>query len=196
VHSHLQRGHITTDSKGYSSLRITKTYDICDVLDILCTRIQLKPRFFQFEKWIQGFDRAKKTHYREKIRFHDSIDLQSTWLSGFFQAEGYFRSEFYLRQCGQKYNILLRVGFTQNNGWPLFSKLQHVLQTGSLRYDKNTDRFVVSSEKGLALFIDYFHRFPLQGEKITCIIDGYRYIIFEHKKVCLRLRIQRRITLL
>jgi hypothetical protein len=116
-------------------------------------------RILKFRRWVHQFDEKHNTEYLHTIH-RTPANLTSAWYSGFFQEERNFSIEF-LEKARKIPSILLRVGCVQNQGEIVFQELQTVLKTGCIRMDKNTVRFLVSSQSG----IDFFQNYPLQGQK-------------------------------
>lgn len=135
------------------------------VIDLLNSRFRFAHRYHKFYEWVNQFDQRYGTSHKESLKFSNNVTLTSGWLFGFMQAEGHFSIEKISRKKSQSSSLILGIGFTQNQGLEVFTVLKTLLNTGYLRRDRNTTRFVVSSRQGLARLIDYFHQFPLQGEK-------------------------------
>lgn len=93
------------------------------------------------------------------------IDTDTPWLSGFMEAEGTFRSQFYGRpQLTRGYSVALGVEFRQNGGYQAFSLL-HARFGGNLRTENKSVQLRIAAKQSLKELKDYFLKFPLRGRK-------------------------------
>lgn len=93
------------------------------------------------------------------------IDTQSAWLSGFMEAEGTFRSQFYRRKDLKRgYSVDLAVEFRQNGAYDQFHALQARFG-GSLRTEGKSTQLRIASCSSVRELKEYFIKYPLRGQK-------------------------------
>lgn len=93
------------------------------------------------------------------------IETDTAWLSGFMEAEGTFRSQFYVRPHVKRgYSVALGIEFRQNGGYQAFSLLQSRFG-GNLRTENKSVQLRIAANQSLKELKDYFMTYPLRGRK-------------------------------
>lgn len=117
---------------------------------------------------------AEKKRYKALLKVHETyksnvqypnIDLDNAWFSGFFEAEGNFRSQFYRRKDLKKgYSVDIAIEVRQNNAYQQFKPLKDRFG-GHLRTEGISNQFRIASAKSVKELKDYFTKYPLRGRK-------------------------------
>lgn len=113
------------------------------------------------------------------------IEINDAWLSGFMEAEGTFRCQFYRRSNFKRgYSLGLGIEFRQNNAEEQF-KLLRARFGGHLRQEGESWQLRISSQKSLNELKDYFTRYPLRGRKHICQSRWMRAFSLREKNLVL-----------
>lgn len=121
------------------------------------------------ETWFQALQLCQACE--KQFSTTQRLDLETSWLSGFMQAEGCFSSEFRLSPSySAGYQIMIRVRFRQNNVFQEFRQLNQVFggylrPKSDLKNAKQSYELVFSAEPMITRLVEYFTRFPLKGRK-------------------------------
>ena len=143
--------------------RVRDKENIGKIIEIFNGRLQLKKRKEQFEKWVQEYNK----NYNGTIVLkenEDLINLESTWIAGFTDAEGCFTVS--VMEKGRKNpNILVRFVLSQQREQEVLERIAK-LMNGRLAYLKSYDGFnmTVQSTK-LSIVKTYFARNKLKTKK-------------------------------
>lgn len=93
------------------------------------------------------------------------LETQTAWLSGFMEAEGTFRSQFYVRPNVKRgYSVALGIEFRQNRAYHEFSVLQNRFG-GHLRTENKSVQLRIAAKGSLKELKEYFTKYPLRGRK-------------------------------
>lgn len=93
------------------------------------------------------------------------IDTGDSWLSGFFEAEGTFRCQFYSRpKLKRGYSVALGLEIRQNDAEDQFRRLKTRFG-GHLRLEGKSWQLRIASQESLRELKEYFKRYSLRGRK-------------------------------
>lgn len=178
-------GQIYTTKQNVFELRISATNSLRALLSIFSTRLRFPKRQEQYRQWVERFDACKGTQFLKSIRPGPPPDFCSAWLSGFMQAEGYFRAHLRRRKNTLGYTLFLRIILTQNDGEYVFSQLKECVGGGCISKDQRTTRFTISSKSGIRQCLSYFAQFPMRGRKRIAQDRWYRAYRFRERRYVL-----------
>lgn len=109
-----------------------------------------------------------------EYKHETSFSIESYWLAGFYEAEGYFHINSHNLQC----NITCKQKTSD-----LLEKIQFFLG-GHLYYEKSWQRYLytASSIESLHNWFMYFSRFPLKSRKNIDLVRFKRICLFKQRK--------------
>lgn len=91
------------------------------------------------------------------------LNLENAWFAGFFEAEGTFRSQLYIREKVKR-GVSLALEFRQNDAFLEFHTFKQGFG-GYLRREGKSFQLRVSSQRELQAFKHYLSVYPLRGRK-------------------------------
>lgn len=112
-----------------------------------------------------SFQASRVTGFAGLPKKLGSIGTDTAWLSGFMEAEGTFRSQFYVRPGVKRgYSVALSLEFRQNGGYQAFSLLKARFG-GNLRTENKSVQLRIAAKQSLKELKEYFTNSPLRGRK-------------------------------
>jgi hypothetical protein len=173
-------GNITKRSKAKAyRLRTAKKQNIMFLLQVLENKL-LTPE--KQKQWIICSNAYQYKSQYEKLNEQDIqyIITNTSWLSGFFDAEGYF-------------NIMNRTTLAWHIGQKNKKILEEIFNTflkitnmpiGHIRYDKKNNFWIysITNKEGIRFILKHFKKFPIYTTKAHHVYTFKRLLFFIDKK--------------
>jgi hypothetical protein len=132
--------------------------------------IQLKKVHLRFSTWVQTYNKIYKTNIQIKTRRSISlINLNSAWISGFFDAEGGLNATLTSnKRMKFQFRLYFKAYLDQKGEFAILKKIASLfaVQKVTIRNArKKYYRVEISSKVSLKNVLDYFKKFPLRSKK-------------------------------
>lgn len=161
--------------KKYPQLRFEKRQDILAFLHLCAGNLRLSKTQARFQTWAvqvcQHFNISMVVNPHGLSQ--QPVSLESPWLSGFFQADGGFNSQYRVekKRCKggfntvEGYRVALRAYLDQKGEEKILRELAQLL--GGFVYCRNKEKCYYRLTIGSKFqpLVDYLTRFPLRGRK-------------------------------
>lgn len=158
------------EGRLYGRYLVTKKDGIERLIHLFNGNIHLVKVHKRFENWVKRYNRSAKTQFMVKpCRFISSLTLNSSWVSGFFDAEGGFSASLRVSpryKCG--YRLTLKGYIDQKGEYALMERLAELFEIPCVtcrNTKKDYFRIESGSKKVVANFLTYFHQYPLKSRK-------------------------------
>lgn len=156
------------------------------IISLFYGNFVLPKRLLQFQHW---FDVGKSVGvvppFLEILPYQIKTkqpSLQTAWLSGFVEAEGFFLAYLDERRCSQKLHIQQKFQITQKEEYGMLEYLGQLFQSqskiGPVEKDKPiVYRLQISSRESNEILIKYLIKFPLKGKKVVVFKRWWRLFL-------------------
>lgn len=146
--------------------RLHKKESMCNLVEYINGKCLLPSKKIQLENVCKIL----------KIRFNckSFFNIHTYWLTGFFEAEGYFNVNSSTLQCS--------ITVSQKNP-ELLENIKSFFG-GNVYYDKSSKGYLYSCSNEISLhkWFTYFSQFPLKSRKNIDLLRFKRIILFKHRK--------------
>lgn len=156
------------DGKKYPQLRFEKRQNILALLHLCIGNLRLTKTQTRFQSW--ALQVCQRFHISMPSNphglSHQPISLESPWLSGFFQADGGFNSQYRQdNKLSKGYCVALRAYIDQKGEETLLGEISQLLGGSVYCRNKQKSYYRLNIATGFQPLVDYLTRFPLRGRK-------------------------------
>jgi hypothetical protein len=158
----------------YNRFIIEDKENINKLIILFNGNLVLKKRQEQFDRWL-------KLYNINKIPYNNLLNLETSWLSGFTDAEGCFNINIFKRsKTKNETRIILRYILDQKEEFDKLIEISNLFNCSNkaiYKRDKNKlyYRLTINSLKKIPLIIAYFNKFPLKTKK-TKSLQNWLYV--------------------
>jgi hypothetical protein len=169
----------TQNGKVYARLFIENQGNVHRLIAIFNGNIQLKKVHIRFDSWVKVYNKIYKQNIQVKPRRHISqLTLASSWISGFFDAEGGF-SAYLSKNSGMLLNsrLYLNCYVDQKNEYAIMKKIANLFEVPNVTRRNNKEKYFrieIKSKKCLKNVLIYFSNHSLKSRK------KLTYTIWQH----------------